>query len=50
MINPDAIKANKGNKDIAKSSYLKPRIKTIDDMIEYGMFKLGYPLQTVELT
>lgn len=50
IINPDTIESNQTHEDIQKSSYLHPYIKNADDLIDWGLAKLGYPLQQVELS
>ena len=50
IINPDTIESNQTHEEIQKSSYLHPYIKNADDLIDWGLAKLGYPLQQVELS
>jgi hypothetical protein len=50
MVNPDVEESNRRHDEVASSTFLRPHIRTLDDMIHYAQIKLGYPLQTVELT
>ena len=51
MATLDDIKnANKEHKDISHSTYMNPYTKCVNDIIHWGMVKLGWPLQQVELT
>jgi len=49
-MNPDAIESNKRHDNISHSTFLHPCIKTVDQMIDFGLEVLGYPLQTQEIT
>lgn len=50
MMNPDVKKANEKHPEVSNSTFLHPHIRSVEDMIHYAQMKLGYPLQTVELT
>lgn len=46
MATLDDIKnANKEHKDISHSTYMNPYTKCVNDIIHWGMVKLGWPLQ-----
>ena len=49
-MNQDVRESNRSHSEITNSTFLNPYTKTADGIIKWGMVKLGYPLQTVELT
>ena len=51
MATIDDIKnANKEHPEISQSTYMNPYTKCVKDIIHWGLVKLGWPLQQVELT
>lgn len=46
----DIRNANKEHQDISHSTFMNPYTKCVNDIIHWGMVKLGWPLQQVELT
>lgn len=51
MATIDDIKnANKEHPEISQSTYMNPYTKCVQDIIHWGLVKLGWPLQQVELT
>ena len=50
VFNEDVKDSNRPHPDIAKSTFLHPYITNVDELIEWGLSKLGYPLIQVELT
>lgn len=51
MATIDEIKnANRHNEEITSSTFMNPYSKSVKDIIHWGMVKLGWPLQQVELT
>lgn len=50
MENPYTAESNKKHPNISKSTFLNPYITNVDELISWGLSKLGYPLIQVELT
>lgn len=50
MENPYTAESNKRHPEISKSTFLNPYITNVDELINWGLSKLGYPLIQVELT
>ena len=50
MDNPDTIESNRKHPEIPRSTFLNPYITNVDELIDWGLAKLGYPLVQVELT
>ena len=50
MFNEDVKDSNKNHPNISKSTFLNPYITNVDELINWGLSKLGYPLIQVELT
>lgn len=46
----EVTEANTRHDNLSHSTYLHPGIRTVDDIINWGLVKLGHPLITVELT
>ena len=51
MATIDDIKnANEEHPEVSSSTYMNPYTKCVKDIIHWGLVKLGWPLQQVELT
>ena len=50
MYNEDVKDSNQKHPNISQSTFLNPYITNVDQLIDWGLAKLGYPLIQVELT